>query len=215
MSSNREKLLSYIPLANFIAEMNGPRSEALIHDISDFEHSIIYITPQNITGRKLCGSLTDFGIQLVNSKTYEQVDYVVNYVGRSSPNNLILRSSTYFIKSEGELIGLLCINTDITDQIAAIETLRQALLVDLPHPEASQPTETFSLSADELINKIFLRTAGKLSGKHLKLADKHRIVAELNTAGIFLLKGTIQTVATLLDVSEQTLYRYINHIKTN
>ena len=214
MASNREILLSYIPMANFIAEMNGLRAEALIHDISDYEHSIIYITPNNITGRKAGGFLTDYAIRLVNGKSYEQSDYTVNYIGRSAPDNLILRSSTCFIKNEGQLIGLLCINIDITEQVAAAQTIRKSLLVDAIHLEDNQAEETFSLSADELINKVFARMADKRDGKPMKLQKKYAIVAELSSLGVFLMKGTIPTVAALLGVSEQTLYRYLNKIKT-
>ena len=40
----RELLLSYAPLADFIARMNGDGCEALIHDVRDPLHSVIYIT---------------------------------------------------------------------------------------------------------------------------------------------------------------------------
>lgn len=213
MSDNRNKLLSYITMANYIAEMNGPRTETLIHDISDYSHSIIYITPKKITGRKVGGSLTDFAIQLLNNKTYEQCDYVVNYVGHSSINNLILRSSTYFIKDNGQLIGLLCTNIDITDQIRATELMRDALLVDFNTLSQSHVSETFSLSSDELINKAYAKAVGNKDGKKLTVEDKRKIVSELAVLDVFLVKGTIQAVASLLNVSEKTVYRYINEIK--
>ncbi len=213
MSDNSNKLLSYITMANYIAEMNGPRAETLIHDISDYSHSIIYITPKNITGRKVGGSLTDFAIQLLNNKTYEQYDYVVNYVGHSSINNLILRSSTYFIKDNGQLIGLLCTNIDITDQIRATELMRDALLVDFNTLSQSHVAETFSLSSDELINKAYAKAVGNKDGKKLTVEDKRKIVSELAVLDVFLVKGTIQAVASLLNVSEKTVYRYINEIK--
>jgi predicted transcriptional regulator YheO len=213
MSDNKKKLLSYITMANYIAEMNGPRAETIIHDISDYSHSIIYITPNNITRRKVGGSLTNFAIQLLDNKTYEQCDYVVNYVGHSSINNLILRSSTYFIKDNGQLIGLLCTNIDITDQIRATELMRDALMVDLNSLNKSHVVETFSLSSDELINNIFVKAVGNKDGKNLNVDDKRKIVSELAALDVFLVKGTIQTVASLLNVSEKTIYRYINEIK--
>jgi len=213
MSENRSKLLTYVTMADYIAEMNGPRAETLIHDISDYNHSIIYITPKSITGRKVGGSLTDYAIQLLNSKTYEQTDYIVNYIGRSSLNNLILRSSTYFIKDNGQLIGLLCTNIDITDQIRATEMMREALLVDFDYLNQSQISETFSLSTDELINKVFAKAISQTDGKKLTVAAKRKIVSELAVSDIFMLKGTVSTVAALLKVSEKTIYRYINEAK--
>lgn len=211
MDQMKAKLLSYIPMANYIASMNGERAEALIHDISDYERSIIYITPNNITGRSAGGSLTDYAIRLIQEKIYEHSDYVVNYLGRSSRNDLFLRSSTYFIKDEGRLIGLLCVNIDITEQVRAARALEKSLLVNLKDPEKSQPFETFSLSTDELIREsVQKRMTG---GRRLKIADKRDIVAELYRFDVFLVKGTVPAVAAQLEVSEKTVYRYINDIK--
>ena len=64
----REELLSsYIPLADFIARMNGEHCEVVIHDVRDVEHSIIYITQPSITERHRGNGMTDYAIQLVRS----------------------------------------------------------------------------------------------------------------------------------------------------
>ncbi len=213
MSDVRSKLLAYIPIANYIAEMNGPRAECLIHDISDYNHSIIYITPGNITGRKVGGPLTDYAIQLLNNKTYEQTDYIVNYIGRSSHENLILRSSTFFIKDNGKLIGLLCSNVDITDQIRATEIIRESLLVNPDNLNQNRALETFSLSSDELINKVFAKVVGNKGDREITTEEKRRIISELEALDVFMVKGTVSTVAQLLNVSEKTVYRYIKKFK--
>jgi len=213
MNINRERLLSYIPMANFMAEMNGPRAEALIHDISDHQHSIIYITPQSITGRRVGGSLTDYATKLLSAKVHETADYVVNYLGHSSYDRLLLRSSTYFIKEEDRLIGLLCVNVDITEQVRAAEAMQKFLLVDLADPAGSQPSETFGISTDELINRIVAKRTAHLNGKKPAVRDKRAIVQELLAHDVFMVKGAIPTTASLLDVSEQTIYRYIQDIK--
>ncbi len=211
MDQVRAKLLSFIPMANYIASMNGERAEALIHDISNYERSIIYITPQNITGRSAGGPLTDYAIRLIREKVYEQRDYVVNYLGRSSRDDLFLRSSTYFIKDEGRLIGLLCVNIDITEQVLASRAFEKSLMVNLEDPDKNQPFETFSLSTDEMIHEsVKKKTEG---GRKLRIADKRDIVAELYNFDVFLVKGTVPAVAAQLDVSEKTVYRYINEIK--
>ena len=41
--------------------------------------------------------------------------------------------------------------------------------------------------------------------------EKKEIVEELNAKGVFLLKGTVAEVAQRLDVSEQTIYRYLKN----
>ncbi len=212
MKTSLNKLYSYIPMANFIAEMNGPHAEALIHDLSDIEHSIIYITPKNITGRRVNGTLTDYAVQLLNDRVYEKSDYVVNYIGRPSHEELMLRASTYFIKEEGRLIGLLCVNVDITNQVYAIKSLKEALLVDI---NESQPLETFSLSTDELIHRVVAKRIKKQGREKLSVAQRKAIVSELAAFDVFMVKGTIPKVAALLEVSTQTIYRYIAEIKNN
>jgi len=209
MKDSRDILLSYIPIANFLVAMNGPRAEALIHDISDLNHSIIYVTPQNITGRNVGGTLTDFAIKLINMKVYEHSDYMVNYIGRSSYEEIILRSSTYFIKDEGQLIGLLCVNVDISEQVRSIETLEKSMLVDITRRDSSMSAEIFSLSADEIIHKIVSKKIGNNNGDKLTITKKHEIIAECLAYDVFLTKGAVTTVAALLNVSEPTVYRYI------
>lgn len=213
MRTNREKLLTFIPMANYIRDMNGPRAESLIHDISDYDHSIIYITSGNITGRKVGGYLTDYAIQLIQNKIYEQTDYVVNYLGCYNSNNIFLRSSTYFIKENGQLIGLLCTNIDITEQIKATEMMKASLLVDLDQMNQKQAFENFSLSTEELIHKVFVKAAGVAGEKKLNITSKKKIVSELAFLDVFQVKGSITMVANLLNSSEKTIYRYIHEIK--
>ncbi|OQB23851.1 MAG: YheO-like PAS domain protein [Firmicutes bacterium ADurb.Bin182] len=210
MNSCRDKLLSYVPIANFIADMNGQRAEALIHDISDYDHSIIYITPNRITGRKVGGSLTGYAIRIINEKAFENSDYIVNYLGRLDHDNLILRSSTYFIKDSGRLIGLMCVNVDITEQVRAVKIIEESMNVD---QAGSNPNETFVMSTDELIRKIIDKRTLYREIEELSAVDKRSIVAELLSYDAFMVKGTMPLVASLLNVSSQTVYRYINEVK--
>lgn len=212
-TKKREKLLSYIPIAEFIAQMNGPRAEALIHDISDYKHSIIYISPKNITGRKVGGQLTDYAIKLIESKIYETTDSVVNYLGRSAHDNLILRSSTYFIKDADELIGLLCINIDITEQMRAAEIFEKSLLIDRTDSNSKQATETFTASTEEMIGKVIVKKTAHVGNRKLSADENRQIIRELDSLDVFMVKGSIPMVSEQLKVSEQTVYRYIQELK--
>lgn len=212
-TEDRAKLLSYIPMANFIAQANGSRAEALIHDISDFNHSILYITPNNPTGRKVGGSLTDYAVRLVESRVWETTDYTVNYLGRSEEQGLILRSSTYFIKDGNRLIGLLCINVDITEQLKAAEIIERSLLIDVKNTDLTQATETFGTGADELIATVIAKKTAHLGNRKLSADENRTIIRELGLLDVFRLKGSVPAVSEQLGVSEQTVYRYIQELK--
>lgn len=47
----------------------------------------------------------------------------------------------------------------------------------------------------------------------LSKEDKITIVTELNNEGIFLLKGTVGKVAHSLNISEPTVYKYLQQLK--
>lgn len=203
----REDLLaSYIPLADFIARMNGEHCEVLIHDVRDPEHSIVYVTQPSITGRHRGNGMTDYALQLVRSKCYQTEPFVVNYVGGTQER--VLRSSTYFIKDGGELAGLLCVNIEVDYLLRGIDILRQALILD---PAKLQRQETFhpGSSIEERMEAIFRRCLNGREPGQLSVKEKRQIVHELRRDGVFDYKGKVSQVAQRLHVSEKTVYRYL------
>jgi len=89
----------------------------VLHDIQNPNSSIIAIRNGHISGRKIGGPMTDLALKLMNEKYYMKNDYVVKS-GRTKDGKL-LASSTFFIKDENqELIGMLCINNNLTDMIS-------------------------------------------------------------------------------------------------
>ena len=203
----REELLSsYIPLADFIAKMNGGHCEVLIHDVRDLEHSIIYVTQPSITGRHRGNGMTDYALQLVRSGRFLTEPFVVNYVGGTQER--VLRSSTYFIKDQGELAGLLCVNIEVDHLLQGIDILRQALILD---PAKLQRQETFhpGSTIEERMEAIFQRFLSGREPEQLSVKEKRQLVYELRRDGVFDYKGKVSQVSQLLHVSEKTVYRYL------
>lgn len=207
--NRREQLLAYAPLADFIAKMNGEGCEALIHDVSDPAHSVIYVTRPSLTGRQPGDGMTDYAVELIRTKRCLSDDYVVNYLG-GSPGR-VFRSSTYFIRErgkEGELIGLLCVNVDIAPLLEARALVDHAMILD-PALLIQGQQESFplSVSVDERLERVCARYGGNLSA--LPTARKRQLTLELRNYGVFELKGKVAQVAELLNVSEKTVYRYL------
>lgn len=206
--NRRELLLSYAPLADFIARMNGDKCEVLIHDVRDPEHSIIYVTQPSLTGRRPGNSMTDYGRQLIQSKEYLNDPFVVNYIGGNGEKTF--RSSTFFIRDGEELAGLLCVNVDVDDLIVGIEALKKALILDLG---SLNKRETFGTTVEERIEEILNRCMGNRLPEQLHTSEKRRIVREMRREGVFELKGKVAEVAGKLGVSEKTVYRYLQEEK--
>ena len=114
----------YKALVPFLAELLGESCEILLHDISQPKHSVIAIANGFHTGRKVGSPFTDLAIKIMEEKAYVKRDYLANYNGRSKNKNFV--SSTFFIKHEGKVIGLLCINRNM-DAMTELDLVLQKL----------------------------------------------------------------------------------------
>ena len=108
--TDQEMLQIYTGLVPFLAGVCGPGCEIVVHDVTDPEHSLIAIE-NSLSGRQVGDPLTDLSRELQEKGAYTSAAYIGNYEGKSKGRNFL--SSTYFIKNEGRLIGLLCINKDM------------------------------------------------------------------------------------------------------
>ena len=112
-------LQQYIKLTEFLGLALGPDYEVALHDLANKDHSIIAIANSHISGRKLGAPLTNMALSILRDKSYERMDYHLHYYS-INVNGKDLRSSTFFIKDSGELIGLLCINFDDSTSFALV-----------------------------------------------------------------------------------------------
>ncbi|SDD60836.1 helix-turn-helix transcriptional regulator [Sporomusa acidovorans] len=217
-----KKLLeTYIPLVNFIADIIGPHCEVLLHDVADVQNSVIAIRNGYMSGRQLGCPLTDFGLELLEKKAYLNQNAVVNYLSRTASGEK-LRSSTYFIKDENnELIGMLCVNILLSPDSTVVKNLADklmnALLVNnLPANSAVAEEEKVVESLQSSIENVVDSAIEKIIGQYdmpverMSSDEKIAIVQNLNANGIFKIKGAITKVASTLQTSESTIYRYLS-----
>ena len=238
MSSN-DIVQSYIPLVDFLAEILGPTAEVVLHDLRKKEHSMIAIRNGRLTGRRAGESTaSDFAFQMADRAEKHSRSYVANYFSKPAGDS-ILRSSTYFIRDEnGHIIGLLCVNVDLTQLCAAHDTVSQLLtfgtdiniraseeLVSMPTssvlPSMAEPTDgdagraeqekAVDSSIEDMVYSVLDQELGLCATEPDRLTPKEKrdVVYKLNDRGIFLLKGVVTEVAKRLAVSEQTVYRYL------
>jgi predicted transcriptional regulator YheO len=212
----REELRRYFPIADYIAAINGKNCEVLIHDLSDLNHSICHIVNGHITNRSVGGSITNYALELLQKKEYLDKDSVTNYTGTTRDGKRILRSSTYFIKDDGgEVLGLLCVNFDITDLLRTQEVVSDLLILNsLKRSESDgvdKGAERFDGSVDDIVQEI-IDTVIIESGLKLvesTIAEKRILIGKMEAKGVFKFKGAVTKVANVLGVSSQTIYRYL------
>jgi len=222
-------LQQYVVLTEFLGRALGPSYEVALHDLTDKNRSIIAIANGHISGRAVGAPLTNMALSILKDRSYETSNYRVNDYGLSI-NGKELRSNTMFIKQNGRLIGMLCINFDDSQY----QALARALM-DLVHPgtflaelqerqESPLPaaafagqTEKFSHSTQGVAADAVARELERrgLTADKLTAADRLAIIAALDEEGIFLLKGVIRDVAPALGCSQASVYRYLAQLKND
>lgn len=224
-----EILQQYIRLTEFLGRALGPDYEVALHDLTTTDRSIIAIANSHISGRSIGAPLTNVALQILADQSYLTSDYRINYRGLSAGNKL-LRSSTYFIKDEeGRMIGLLCVNFDDSRYRELSDRVLQLCHPDafvgtsfafdqsrLAHPaDDDSPIEHFpgsiGAAAVDAVNDT-LEEMGA-AAEHLTQDEKMHVVAQLESQGVFLLKGAVRDVAERLHCSQASVYRYLTRIR--
>ncbi|RGF10114.1 hypothetical protein DW187_11625 [Ruminococcus sp. AM16-34] len=218
--TNKEILSIFVPIVNFLSEILGENTEIVLHDVSNPEHSVIAIQNGFHSGRTIGSSLTDFAFQVTNNQAYTTQDYLVNYTAKARGKDFI--ASTFYIKNNGELIGMLCLNTDTTI-ITNFMKAAQQFVGCLPMGVSMTMGETITGSttmveenldvpivsfAESIISKTIADS--NIPPERMTRQEKMEIVWELTNQGIPRMKGAISEIAKQLELSESTVYRYIS-----
>ena len=218
----KDILEPYKILVKFLGEVLGPSYEISLQDVRKEKENLISITNNHISGREVGSSLTDFVNKIIENKTYLENDYLVNYKGLVK-NNVLVRSSTYFIKDEDEFIGVLSINFDsskyqeLSKQILTLchpDELVEKNYNFNPNFTKEDIRENISGSTTERINSVIKDFKKNEKGKFSK-NDRLKIVSQLDKENIFMVKGAIKEVSELIGCSEPTIYRYLNQSNKN
>ena len=212
----------YKKLVDFLGEVLGENAEVVLRDCRKPDHDIIAIANGHVSGRTIGAPITDFTLSILANEEWKEKDYVVNYEGKAAPDKR-LRSSTYFIREEGKLVGQLCVNIDMTPYEQVIDRIRQLSGMGLMSDGGqsgiicSGPVENFSEDViGDMMKKAVITVVGSSEAKvreRLTQKEKIEIIGELNRAGLFQLKGAVGAVAEYLYCSEASVYRYQSKIQ--
>lgn len=211
---------SYRRIVKFLGLALGNNYEVVLHILSDEGSYIGEIVNNHVSGRTEGAPLTNLALDRIQEGHYKDNDYILNYKV-SVKDNKIINGSTFYIKDDaGELLGLLCINADyskyktIAQEVLHLMNVDVANLVNLEDEEEENNenyVEVLSNDIEEVISGII---DPSLLSNQITLSKEARlaIVEELEQKGIFQLKGAIGKVAQLLNISEPTVYRYLNEV---
>ncbi len=212
------KKRSLSKLVEFLGEVLGEKYEIVLHDISEHGSSVASIANNHISNRDVSSPLTGFALELLKDKVYEKQDYIIGYKAMTKQGKDI-QGSTFFIKDEDKITGMLCINydnneyKDLADKILNLGQVKQHIIdqTQQNHIANIETVEYLSESIEDIIGTII--EPSLLNGDTiLKPEKKQEIINALFDKGVFNIKGAVLNVSKILNMSEQSVYRYLKKV---
>ncbi|SDD88748.1 helix-turn-helix transcriptional regulator [Peptococcus niger] len=206
------RLSQYVVFADALYEFWGDISEIVIHDLRKPNSSIVYIKG-NLTQRKIGEATTNIIINELSKKPEERSRYLITDM--KTKNGKILRSLSIFLSDEQGVYGCFCILIDPTYLNLVIKYFESFLnknntkviekeIVDKSDIDIPFVTERL---IDEAISD------SQVTVEFMQKEDKLKVVSRLQNKGIFLMKGSVERVASKLKISKYTVYNYLDEIK--
>lgn len=198
-------------IADGIVALVGPHCEVVIHDFSDLEHSLVHISG-NLTGRREGAPIPD--LDYVPTDQDDIVENIYNYKGNIAGRNM--QFSTIWIRdSDGNPIGSFGINLDYSglNQVQELINVfttssRMAVLQDI--------SDELPKDLDDLIKLSIKRVRSQENPYDIRAVsndEKMRIVKGLDEQGVFKLRGAVNKIANMLDISRASVYNYRSQSK--
>jgi predicted transcriptional regulator YheO len=207
-----KKLEIYITLVDFLADFMGENTEVVLHDLTDWQHSVMAIRNGHISGRQVGAPITEMSLRILRSEMHKKTPYKYNDHKKTAAGET-MKSASWFIKDENEtLIGMLCLNSDCQELLAARNLLDKMLkppITDKDRPEKGP--DKINIDVKALVDNNLEHVGFGLSKRIKKISkdEKVEVAGKLDEMGTFTVKGTIWYLANSMGVSVPTLYRYI------
>lgn len=202
-------LKMYFPIADLIAGTFGKECEVAVHDLENPEQSVVYVVNGEVTGRAKGQSFDHLIKNVLLSKDFKE-DRLINYSFETTDGRKI-RSSSLLIRDKKKVIGMICINYDMTRYRMMKDSL------DAFFGTEKEDTKTNVEDPDQdvmaIIDDLIMQIIGTDDAKNLNRKRCVELVKFMDDKGIFLVKGAMDKVAELMGVSRITVYSYLDEAK--
>lgn len=208
----RPELEVLIPFAKGIVATVGKNCEVVIHDLETPESSLVYIAG-NVTNRSIGAPITNLVLETLRTTGDKSEDLICYQT--VTRDGKVLKSSTMFIRDKsGRIIGCVCINIDLTEFLLCQKIIGQ--FTEFPGDKSGNvKNEFFARDVNEVIENLIKHVVdnSKVPVALMQKEDKIQIVHELDKKGVFLVKGSVEQVASMLGVSRYTIYNYLEETR--
>lgn len=205
---DQEAILDFLKrFSDGIATMFGNNCEVVIHDMKNFESSIIYIKNNHVTQREEGDPFNILGTREVDS-FFEGSD-IINHKGMAKNNHLI-KSSTFHLKGENYHYAI-GINYDYTHLSLVQSVLNDLTQVGESLDEAIDRDNRIEQTLDTLYESA-LEHIGK-PVPLMQKEDRVRMIKFLDEKGAFSIHKSIPIISEKMNISRYTIYNYLKEIR--
>ena len=218
MDSVKNELAFFKSLMKGLSALFGPNCEIVLHDHKDqpYESTIIAIENGQVTGRAIGDCGTNLGLEVLRGTVQEGDRY--NYATQTKAGRMLRSSSIYIKNSEGEVVGSLCVNFDVTDLMFAEEALNKVCMNPLNSANNvdKEVNELFTNDVNDLMDTLIQESQQQVNKpvSFMTKEDKLKALRYLDQKGAFLIKKSGDRIAKYYDMSKYTMYSYLEEIRT-
>lgn len=211
MKTIHDNLEIFTQVLDLIENHFGSKCEVVLHDnTKEYEHTIVDIRNGHITGRKVgdCGG--NWGLEVMSNSSNNS--HIYNKIIHTRSGQIIRGSSVFLKDDEGNNIGSVCVNYDITDSLKCEEFLRQFNNYTTPAPSSN---ELFTNDVNQLMDNLLIQCENMFNkpASELSKDEKLEIVKYLDSKGAFLITKSGDRVCECLGISKFTLYNYLEAVR--
>jgi predicted transcriptional regulator YheO len=212
MEESKKVLESFIPLAKSTAKMFGRNCEVVIHDLTNPQASVMFTVNNHVTGRKIGQSFDHLVKTVLRSEDFKE-DYLAGYTFVTEDKRTI-RSSTSLIRdSKQNVIGAFCINFDVEALNQMQQFMNTFLSTQVEVHESVEKADAAIENVEEIVDQLIQQIIQNSVHPVMKRHEKIELIRFMDEKGIFLMRGSVEKVASLLGISKVTVYSYLDEIK--
>ena len=204
--SQKHPLEKFRPVADTIPLLLGSHTEVVIHDLAT---DSIYHVANPFSGRN---QGDDSYLRLPPGSDPFTTDVIGPYEKAGEHGHQVSSITAVLRDDHNSPIGLLCINVDNSQHLAALATLRELVA---PSNVTKKPEVLFrndwQSQIKEEINDFLAKE--ELSAASLTPRHRRNLIAVLEGKGLFYAKKSIEQLTSLLGVSRATLYKDLAEIR--
>jgi len=199
-------------IMDLLEKQFGRNCEVVLHDLTkDYNHTIIDIRNGHVTGREIgdCGS--NLGLEVLRGSVVNGDRY--NYITHTKDGKVLRSSSLYYYNDNNKVIGSLCINLDITEELRFENYLKARNNYSL---DTNEDKEVFATDVKQLLEH-FITEGQRIVGKPIVLMDRSerlQFLKYLDDVGAFLITKSSERIIQLMGISKGTLYSYLEILRS-